>query len=190
MQKIISLFKRDYEGTCLVYDEIVEGAEWVANGEGKATRKWDGTCCIVQDGKLFRRYDAKHGKTPPEGFIAAQAPDPNTGHWPGWILVGDDPGDRWHREAWEYGCDCFDHEFINGQTYELCGPKVQGNPERFSRHLLVPHGLDNMEDAPRTFHELRDFLAEHDYEGIVWHHPDGRMVKIKAKDFGIKRVTA
>jgi len=24
-------------------------------------------------------------------------------------------------------------------------------------------------------------------EGIVWHHPDGRMVKIKGVDFGINR---
>ena len=23
-------------------------------------------------------------------------------------------------------------------------------------------------------------------EGIVWHHPDGRMAKIKARDFGIQ----
>ena len=26
----------------------------------------------------------------------------------------------------------------------------------------------------------------HVVEGIVWHHPDGRMVKIKRKDFGFK----
>lgn len=29
MKKVISLFKRDYEGTRQVYDEIVAGAEWV-----------------------------------------------------------------------------------------------------------------------------------------------------------------
>lgn len=44
MRKVISLFKRDYEGTRLVFDEVVEGAEWVVAGEGIATRKWDGTC--------------------------------------------------------------------------------------------------------------------------------------------------
>ena len=36
----------------------------------------------------------------------------------------------------------------------------------------------------------RDFdciLSDAIVEGIVWHHPDGRMVKIKTKDFGLKR---
>ena len=64
VQKIISLFKRDYENTRLVYDEVVPGAEWVVAGEGRATRKWDGTCCMVRNGVLYKRYDAKRGKTP------------------------------------------------------------------------------------------------------------------------------
>ena len=42
-------------------------------------------------------------------------------------------------------------------------------------------------DAPRDFDGLRIWLHGHPYEGIVWHHPDGRMVKIKGKDFGLKR---
>ena len=86
MKKIVSLFQRNYDTDRLVRDELVPGAEWVANGEGVAT---------LQMGRL---------------------------------------------------------------------------------------------DAPRTFDALRAFLADHDdIEGIVWHHPDGRMVKIKGKDFGIKR---
>lgn len=34
---------------------------------------------------------------------------------------------------------------------------------------------------------LRSYLSAGVFEGIVWHHPDGRMVKIKAKDFGLRR---
>jgi hypothetical protein len=34
MKKIISLFKRDYEGNRQVYNEVVPGAEWVTNGGG------------------------------------------------------------------------------------------------------------------------------------------------------------
>ena len=71
MKKIISLFQRNYDGDRLVRDELVPGAEWVAAGEGKATRKWDGTCCMVRDGVLFKRYDAKAGKTPPAWRIAS-----------------------------------------------------------------------------------------------------------------------
>ena len=73
MQKIISLFKRDYEGTRLVYDEVVPGADWVIAGEGVATVKFDGTACLVKDGRLYKRYDAKRGRTPPAGFEPAQA---------------------------------------------------------------------------------------------------------------------
>jgi hypothetical protein len=42
-------------------------------------------------------------------------------------------------------------------------------------------------DAPRTFNELREWLSGMDIEGIVFHHPDGRMAKIKKRDFGIRR---
>lgn len=183
MQKIISLFQRNYDGDRLVRDELVPGAEWVAAGEGVATRKHDGTCCMVREGVLHKRYDAKAGKAPPAGFIAAQEPDPVTGHWPGWLIVEmAAPGDRWHAEAFR----AVDERLRDG-TYELCGPKVNGNRERFERHTLVPHGCDELADAPRTFTELRAYLETHDIEGIVWHHGDGRMVKIKAKDFGLKR---
>ena len=180
MKKTVSLFQRNYDGDRLVRDEIVPGAEWVAAGEGVATRKHDGTCCMVRDGKLFKRYDAKAGKAPPAGFEPAQSePDAATGHWPGWIGVGDGPDDTRHREAFVTS--------LGDGTYELCGPKVQSNPERFESHVLVLHGCEELTDAPRTFEALREYLRTHDIEGIVWHNPDGRMVKIKGKDFGFRR---
>lgn len=178
MKKTVSLFQRNYDGDRLVRDDLVPGAEWVAAGEGVATRKYDGTCCMVRDGKLFKRYDAKAGKQPPDGFEPAQDADAVTGHWPGWLPVGDGPDDARHREA-------FRGDEPDG-TYELCGPKVQKNPEQFAAHALVRHGAEVLY-APRTFGALRAYLAEHDIEGIVWHHEDGRMVKIKGKDFGLRR---
>ena len=54
MRKIISLFQRNYDGDRLVRNEVVPGAEWVLAGEGIATRKYDGTCCMVRDGKLYK----------------------------------------------------------------------------------------------------------------------------------------
>ena len=181
MKKTISLFSRNYGGDRLVRDEIVPGAEWVVAGEGVASRKFDGTCCMVRYGKLFKRHDVKAGKEPPQDFEPAQEADPITGHWPGWVPVGDGPDDLRHRQA--------NGGTRSDGTYELCGPKVQKNPEQFETHVLVRHGAEVL-DAPRTFLALRDYLAEHDIEGIVWHHPDGRMVKIKGKDFGIKRTCA
>lgn len=175
MKKIISLFQRNYDGDRKVRDEIVPGAEWVLAGEGRATRKYDGTCCMVRDGVLFKRYDAKAGKIPPVGFQPAQTADPVTGHWPGWIPVGDGPEDAWHRAAF--------HASIPNGTYELCGPKVQGNPERLPVHSLIPHGSVEVPNDLRSFAAIREFLLANSIEGIVWHHPDGRMVKIKKEDF-------
>lgn len=182
MKKTVSLFQRNYDGDRLVRDEIVPGAEWVAAGEGVATKKIDGTCCMVRGGKLFKRYDAKEGKVPPDGFEPAQPePDANTGHWPGWLPVGDGPDDARHREAEIPAED---------GTYELCGPKVQNNPEGYSKHVLVKHGSEVLLDCPRTFGALREYLSNGEIEGVVWWHPDGRLVKIKGKDFGIKRKPA
>ncbi|HYE53675.1 MAG TPA: DUF5565 family protein [Chitinophagaceae bacterium] len=180
MEKIISLFQRNYEGDRLVRNEVVPGAEWVILGEGVATEKWDGTCCMVKDGLLYKRYDAKNGKQPPPGFIAAQDPDPQTGHWPGWLLVNpNNPADRWHTEAFEQLASLADG------TYELVGPKINANMYKLSAHELWRHGT-RIITPPRTFEELRDWFAHTNIEGIVWHHPDGRRVKIKKKDFGLK----
>lgn len=182
MKKTLSLFQRNYDGDRLVRDEVVPGAEWVINGEGIATRKFYGTCCLIKDGKLFKRYDAKRGKTPPVGFIPAQdEPDAVTGHWPGWLEIGDGPDDARHVEAFN------NSRIWDEGTYELCGPKVQGNPEGYDCHVLIKHGDEVLLNCPRSFDGLRYYLKSGHIEGVVWHHPDGRMVKIKAKDFGFKR---
>ena len=186
MKKTVSLFQRNYDGDRLVRDELVPGAEWVTAGEGTATRKYDGTCCMWRDGRLWKRHELKAGKPAPEGFEAAQAPDATTGDVPGWVPVGDGPEDARHREALENGPS---YAICEDGTYELCGPKVQGNPEGFDQHLLVKHGAVSLHDCPRTFNALREYLGDGAIEGVVWHHPDGRMVKIKGKDFGIKRKT-
>lgn len=187
MQKVISLFQRNYEGDRRVREEVVPGAEWVIAGEGIATRKWDGCCCRIKDGILYKRYGAKNGKTPPEGFEPAQDPDPITGHWPGWLPCQiDEPSDKWFCEGFTALCQGNGGDPDDG-TYELVGPRINGNPDKFRRHLLIKHGAEELRSAPRLFDALKLWLAARDIEGIVWHHPDGRMVKIKGKDFGFKR---
>lgn len=178
MKKIISLFQRNHDGDKLVRDEIVPGAEWVVAGEGIATRKWDGTCCLVRDGKLYKRYEAKPGRTAPPDFEAAQDRDPITGHMTGWVPVKDGPEDKWHRETYATVAPLPDG------TYELCGPKINGNPEGFADHCFIRHGIHGL-DAPRNYEDLAVYLLNHPdaIEGVVWHHPDGRMVKIKRRDF-------
>lgn len=179
MRKIISVWQRNYDTDRLIRDEVVPGAEWVLAGEGVATRKFDGTCAMIRDGQLYKRYDAKHGKTPPPNFEPAQDYDEVTGHMPGWLPVGDGPEDRWLREAMS--------DTLPDGTYELCGPKVQGNPEAYTAHALVRHGFEVLADFPRTFQVMREALSDGKIEGVVFHHPDGRMAKVKGKDFGFKR---
>lgn len=188
MKKIISLFQRNYETDRLIRNEIVNGAGWVIEGEGVATRKFDGTACAIINGKLYKRYDLKEGKQTPEGAIACMdEPDPNTGHFPFWIPVkAGEPQDKYFLEAFAKGIDYYNNPLIDG-TYELCGEKVQGNPEAIIGHILVPHGKELLEDAPRDFEGIKEYLRNKNIEGIVWHHPTGAMVKVKKKDYGMKR---
>jgi hypothetical protein len=201
MKKIISLFQRNYETDHLVRNEVVPGAEWVLRGEGKATVKFDGTCCLYRGHKWFKRYDAKGGKKPPADFLPAQPEaDPVSNHWPGWVLVRIDRAeDKWHVEAinegrilndigWEGLFSGFS-DAKEGQTYELIGPKIGGNPEKAEHHILVRHGAYIYSSLPNplTFEALKSWLNDRNIEGLVWHHPDGRMVKIKKKDFGLPR---
>ncbi len=178
MKKIKSLFKRDYQGNRTIINEVVEGSEWVINNEGKSTRKYDGTAVMIKNGELYKRYDVKKGRPIPEiGIPCEPEPNEHTGHWPWWIPVGKGNEDKWHREAYNKESD---------GTYELVGLKINGNREKFDNHQLVNHGEDILENVPRNYEGLRIYFQQNYIEGIVWHHPDGRMVKIKRKDFGFK----
>jgi len=188
MKKIPSLFQRNYDGDRRVRDEVVPGSEWVIAGEGVATRKWDGMAVMVKDGIAYKRYDAKVGRTPPHNFMPAQPePDAESGHWPGWVpALGPDSARIIEALLWGQ-TNLFGGGPVPDGTYEACGPKIGtrhgANPENLTEHILVPHGRDVLPDAPRTFDLLRTYLMQAGIEGIVWHHPDGRMVKIKASDF-------
>lgn len=223
MKKIPSVFIRDMQ-TKLLTTEVNPECQWVLDGEGIATKKFDGMACMIKDGFIYKRYDAKRGKTPPEGFIPCQEPDAVTGNCPGWVEC--DVHDNKHQsydtriaEAY-FEIDVFNDDWEDG-TYELCGPKVNTNREGLSEHKLIKHGsaiaLENklikkgmVQDCLRTsskvlsvntagkniFDYTNDFTCRTfetiknslfdlgaQNEGIVYHHPDGRMAKVKYKDF-------
>jgi hypothetical protein len=182
VKKMPTIFERDWDGDrSRVLDRPNPAADWVFAGEGTATRKLDGTCCLVEGGTLWKRHEVRAGKPVPDGFREADH-DETTGKRVGWLPVGAGPEDRWHREAFEPVASA-----LADGTYELIGPKVQGNPERRQAHVLERHGGIVLLDVPRDHAGLADYLERHDIEGIVWHHPDGRMAKVKSRDFGIKR---
>lgn len=190
MKKIPTIYERNPDDLSTVTDTPNPAAQWVFDGEGRATRKFDGTAVRVCNGIMWKRFDCKSGRVPPIDFEPCQPEsDPLSGHWPGWVLVlASGKADRPYHEAFNHWVEVLGVSPSDG-TYELCGPKVNGNPEKFDRHTLIPHGFENISDAQPGTAWLVDYFNKNDVEGIVWHHKsgDGRMAKIKARDFGIKR---
>ena len=191
MKKMKSLFVREFsEGHSVKVTPVVaEGYDWVIKGEGVATRKWDGTCSLIENGDISRRYDCKKGKTPPIGFVPADNPDPVTGHWPGWVKIDkfNPKGDeKFFVEAYKNTFGSLDVIPENG-TYELCGPKINGNPEKLDKHVFIKHGAEIL-NTPRDLDGIRQFLMDNNIEGIVFHRNDGSgdMCKIKRVDFGLE----
>ncbi len=179
MKKIPTIFVRDMSSQpALVTPDVTSGCEWVLAGEGVATRKYDGMCCAIINGDLWKRREVKPGKPVPSGFIQTDE-DSATGKKFGWVELSDGPDDKYFRDSHTDG-------LVDG-TYELLGPKVQGNPEGYKQRIWLKHSEAQVLEAPRTFDEIKVYLSPGLIEGIVFHHEDGRMAKIKGKDFGIKR---
>lgn len=199
MNKIPTLFVRD-RVSHMVIDQVTVGCEWVMEGLGEATRMYDGTCCMVRGGRLWRRAEIRWKpitnalggqvchlplKPLPEGFESCSDVDPVTLKSVGWVPVdASNPQDCWHREAkdrflQENGClESLPPQFLPEAdgTYELIGPKIQGNPECAVAHSLVKHGSCVLEDELQVWALPRSFAT-----GVV------AMAKIKGRDFGIRR---
>ncbi len=181
MKKIPTLFRRNPERMSSILPEVTPGCEWVIEGEGQATQKLDGSACMIdQQGRFFKRRTMKRGRMPPREFVHCET-DPNTGKSFGWVPV--EESDRYHAEAFKA------LEDKGAGSYELLGPKIQGNPERRVSHVLVPHSVLQLliTNVPRSFEGLRGWLAGQDIEGVVFHHADGRRAKIKLRDFELAR---
>jgi hypothetical protein len=181
MRKIPTLFKRDSEDMRHLLPEVTPGCEWVLAGEGVATRKYDGTCCMFDGDRWWARREVKPGKQPPENFQPIET-DENTGKTVGWEPIEQSGFAKWHTQALSFP------EFQDppAGTYELCGPKINSNPEGFKAHVLVAHAeAHRLLDRPTelTFETIAEWVQRRSFEGIVWHHPDGRMAKIKRRDF-------
>jgi len=179
MIKISTLFKKDQNDLSRVTSEIDSQNEWVLTS-GIPTRKYDGTACAIINGELYKRYDAKKGRQAPVGAIPCQEADEH-GHHPHWVKIT--PQDKYHIEA-------FDRlENKTDGTYELCGPKINNNREKFDNHVLVKHASVTFYfDGPITYDNIKRILESADIEGIVFHEISGsRMCKIRKTDFGIRR---
>ena len=187
MKKIPTLFVRKFENHKIVdiTDEITPGCE-EAFLHGIATVKYDGACCAIINGELYKRYDAKNGKTPPAGAIPCDDPDPITGHWPHWVKIDVEnprPDEKWFVEALENYRRC---GLAEDGTYEAIGPHFNGNPYDREFDYLIPHGCSAIFDMPRTFGAVKDELRTRYIEGIVFWLNGEPVCKIKRTDFGFE----
>lgn len=194
MKKIPTLFKREFENhrVVKVLPEVTEGLEWVlTDPDVIGTVKIDGSCCAVINGEFYKRYDAKNGKPIPEGAIKCQeAPDPVTGHLPCWVKCDrHNHADVWFWKAYDLFITF--HILLDG-TYEAIGKHFNGNPYNMNTDFLERHGekiiTKNLlnPDAYLTCLTIREWLREHEVEGIVFWYKGEPICKIKRSDFGFE----
>ncbi|MDE6426298.1 MAG: hypothetical protein K2K89_09220 [Ruminococcus sp.] len=197
MKKIPTLFRRVF-GENKVIDvlpEITDGCE-EAFLHGDATVKWDGACCAIIGGELYRRYDSKNGKPIPEGAIKCQdEPDQITGHFPCWVKCDrENPNDKWFCSAYDITYSMIQNRLPNALkdsvrlsdgTYEAVGKHFNGNPHNLKDDFLIQHGKKFVE-VERTFDGVKKFLKENNVEGIVFWLDGKPVCKIKRTDFGFE----
>lgn len=198
MNKTPSVFLRNPSNLHEMTRVVNPLCQWVLDGEGVATRKYDGTCVALLEGPTagvyswWARREVKKDKTPPPNWLPVETDD-ITGKRMGWEPIEQSGYHKMLLEAveeYEHG-----HQTnADSGTYELCGPKINGNPEKYPMHWLVKHSdaqilTQEVYDPPYGYDEIKDlvlFYKRFYFEGIVWHHPDGRMAKMKVRDYGLE----
>lgn len=183
MKKIPTVFKRIFDEHKIIdiLPEITEGCE-TAFLCGDATVKFDGSPIAIINGRIYKRFDLKPGRTLPDGAIpCAAAPDTITGHFPHWVPCNrDNPADTWFFEAYN---EYHTRRFAPPATYEAIGKHFNGNPYCLEKDTLEKHG-EKLLDVKRDFESVREFLWEHYIEGIVFWFGGDPVCKIKRSDFG------
>lgn len=206
MRKIPRLFlpSGKEDGTCS--SEIDPQCYWVLN-YGYPTRKFDGTCCMVRDGKLYARMQIKEKRLrklradnpawQPLHVLLQAAP---TGFEPfyfgnqriyGWVPAETADNCNKHRLYLQQAGGIA--SWYEDGTYELCGPGVNGNHDRFKELQLVKHGAWGITDLDYRgmdscvlYEVLKRYLTDHPFEGIVFKGPSGLYAKICRQHFGLE----
>ena len=167
--------------------ELNEKASWIFEEPSRATIKRDGTSITVaEDGTIYARRMVKKGKKAPAGFIPAET-DSYTGHTFGLEPVHQSGFAKNFAEAAE-------GRTLTPGTYELCGPKINGNPESLTSHQLMEHGGDEATEIPdmrtvdkaQAYKMLENVFSQYKsrgIEGVVWWGADGKRTKLRVKDF-------
>lgn len=207
MKKIPTVFVVD-RNTFIASTTPVQDSKWVLDGLGEATIKYDGTPCLIKGNKVYKRWnrpftkesarkvryakktnqdivvDESFFKPEPDGAIKCNETfEPKGYSWFYWIPVSKANDDYGFLEAFE--ALKASNKVADG-SYELCAPKVRLNPYGFPTPVMLKHGEEKIVIKDRSYENLRDLLKNLNIEGIVFHHPDGRMAKIRKHDFGFE----
>jgi hypothetical protein len=181
VRKIPTVFLRDPENQDRLLRAVHPACGWVLDGEGVALHKADGTCMLLGvDRRWWARRQVKPGKTAPPEYVEVDF-DETTGKRFGWEPV-EQSG---YVKMWSAALHASEvpPEHRMPGTYELVAPTIGQNPEGVEHPTLLFHEtLPVRPDAPRDYDGLRDWLATYPGEGVVFHHKDGRMAKIKRRD--------
>jgi len=188
MNKIKTIFKRDWEGNKKVINEYIEeiNSEALLGLYATATEKLDGTNVrITVRNHIPVRVEKRRNPSGEQKLDGIEEP---------WYIDADksNSSDKWIFD----GIKNTDFSGIMDGEWsgELIGKNIQGNPLKLSNNRIVFFTLDQapiFENVPITYEGLKEWLPKQKskygndcgIEGIVWHLVDGRMYKIKVKDF-------
>lgn len=80
-------------------------------------------------------------------------------------------------------------ENLTGKTYELLGPRINGNFHELEEHCLAPHGGVVVDLGDDQLDTVKLFLTTdplgQKLEGIVWHMDDGTCYKVHRQHLGM-----
>ena len=179
MKKMLTLFEQNEQRE--VINQLRESNQFLLTGDFTASIKRDGTSVFVKNGQLYKRYDAneKKGRKIPENAIVCQSEPAPNGSFPVWIPVIE--SDKFHLEAFNK------QDSWDDGTYELVGPKVNGNKDGYSEHLLIKHGYEIVDLESVDYEYLKQWIESHQLEGLVFKcNKTGLMTKLRRKDFKFK----
>lgn len=185
MKKILTIFKRDWQGKKGVIPEYIDGFNTEILNNAKATEKLDGTNVrITVRNHTLVRLEKRCNPSKLQKHKGIEEP---------WYIDAEqnDPQDKY---IWEAAKNTDLSIIPDGEwSGEALGPKIQGGSLDIEKHKICLFSFGQapvFENVPVDFNGLKNWLPKQKskfgsggIEGIVWHCPDGQMYKIKTKDF-------
>lgn len=183
MEKIPTIFKRDEATGGKISQEYAVDTEWFLIA--LATEKLDGTNVrVTVRNKIAARLEKRRNPSKVEKHKGIIEP------W--YVDASQSSEDKWIQDALK-NTDL--SAVPDGEwSGEALGPDIQGNPLNLPSNRIVFFTLGQapvFENVPTSYDELKEWLpaqrskygVDVGIEGIVWHLPDGKKMKIKTKDF-------